>query len=93
MRFPVVDKATVIVDGQDVLNVSARELRQMRRKMQIIFQDPFASLNPRMSVGAAIAEPIHVLGDAVARRHAREKVADLLARVGLNPEMASRCPH
>ena len=81
------------MDGQDVLNVGARELRQMRKKMQIIFQDPFASLNPRMSVGAAIAEPIHVLGDAAARRQAREKVADLLTRVGLKPEMASRYPH
>lgn len=83
----------MIVDGQDVLNVGARELRQMRKKMQIIFQDPFASLNPRMSVGAAIAEPIHVLGDAAARRQARDKVADLLTRVGLKPEMASRYPH
>ena len=93
LRLIEPNQGSVIVDGQDVLNVSARELRQMRKKMQIIFQDPFASLNPRMSVGAAIAEPIRVLGDASARRQAREKVADLLTRVGLKPEMASRYPH
>jgi peptide/nickel transport system ATP-binding protein len=80
------------VDGQDVLNVSARELRQMRKKMQILFQDPFASLNPRVSVGAVIAEPIHVLGDAAARRQAREKVADLLTRVGLKPKWRAAIP-
>lgn len=93
LRLVEPNSGTVVVDGQDVLNVSARELRQMRKKMQIIFQDPFASLNPRMSVGAAIAEPIHVLGDATAKKEARDRVADLLTRVGLKPDMASRYPH
>ena len=67
-------------------------LRRMRRKMQMIFQDPFASLNPRMSVGAIIGEPlaIHNLAKGQARR---ERVAELMRIVGLNPYYASRYPH
>ena len=64
----------------------------LRKRMQIIFQDPFASLNPRMSVGSAIAAPLHAHGLASSSQ-AREKVADLLVRVGLTPDMASRFPH
>jgi peptide/nickel transport system ATP-binding protein len=60
--------------------------------MQMIFQDPFASLNPRMTVGAAIAEPL-LINKLANRRQAQDKVADLLARVGLLPDMASRFPH
>ena len=67
-------------------------LRRMRQRMQMIFQDPFASLNPRKSVGAAIAEPIIVHGLA-SKREARERVAELLRKVGLTPDMAGRFPH
>ena len=80
------------VDGQDVLALNGRSLREMRRHMQIIFQDPFASLNPRQSVGAAIAEPL--IGHGIAdRATAGDRVAELLARVDLTPDMASRFPH
>ena len=67
-------------------------LRTARRRMQMIFQDPFASLNPRKTVGAAIAEPmvVHGLCDA---RTARQRVGELLRKVGLPPDMASRFPH
>jgi len=81
-----------VVDGEDVLKMDGRSLRDMRKRMQIIFQDPFASLNPRMSVGSAIAEPLYAHGLATTAQ-ARDKVSELLDRVGLKPDMASRFPH
>jgi peptide/nickel transport system ATP-binding protein len=72
--------------------MDARTLRAYRKEMQIVFQDPFASLNPRMSIGSAIAAPLQANGLASASQ-AREKVADLLVRVGLTAEMAARFPH
>jgi peptide/nickel transport system ATP-binding protein len=82
----------IVFDGHDVRAVGPDALRQLRQRMQMIFQDPFASLNPRKSAGAAIAEPIIVHG--LARpREAQERVADLLRKVGLSPDMAKRLPH
>ncbi|TYL95474.1 ABC transporter ATP-binding protein [Bradyrhizobium rifense] len=86
------DAGSVLIDGQDVLAMSGRTLRDFRKHMQIVFQDPFASLNPRMSVGTAIAAPLLANGLATASR-ARDKVADLLERVGLTADMAARFPH
>ncbi|WP_170182208.1 ABC transporter ATP-binding protein [Phreatobacter stygius] len=86
------NSGSVLVDGEDVLAMDSITLRAMRRRMQIIFQDPFASLNPRMSVRTAIAEPFYAHGLAT-KAEARDKVADLLVRVGLTPEMADRYPH
>ncbi|WP_156175635.1 ABC transporter ATP-binding protein [Bradyrhizobium sp. LTSP849] len=86
------DTGTVLIDGQDVLAMNGRTLRDFRKHMQIVFQDPFASLNPRMSVGTAIAAPLLANGLATAAQ-AREKVADLLTRVGLTADMAARFPH
>ncbi|MEN3334381.1 MAG: peptide/nickel transport system ATP-binding protein, partial [Blastocatellia bacterium] len=79
-------------EGQDLLALDARSLRQLRREMQIIFQDPYASLNPRMQVGEIIAEPllIHRVGKGKERKH---RVAELLELVGLKPEHAARYPH
>jgi peptide/nickel transport system ATP-binding protein len=82
----------VSFEGQDVRSLGPEALRKMRQRVQMIFQDPFASLNPRMSVGAAIAEPIVVHGLA-SRKEAHDRVAELLRQVGLSPEMASRLPH
>ena len=92
MRLIEPQSGSVVVDGKDVLALDGDGLRQMRRSVQMIFQDPFASLNPRMSVGDAIAEPFleHRMGT---KAEARDKVADLLRKVGLSPEMASRYPH
>ena len=80
-------------DGVDVTHLSQRALRPLRRKMQMIFQDPYASLNPRMTIGAAIAEPltIHALAKSKADRDA--KVVELLGKVGLRPDAAKRYPH
>lgn len=92
MRLVQAQGGEVLLNGQDVLTMDQKQLRDMRRTMQMIFQDPFASLNPRMTVGAAIAEPYleHKLGTRV---QARERVADLLERVGLSTDMAARYPH
>ncbi|RCW74008.1 ABC transporter ATP-binding protein [Pseudorhodoferax soli] len=82
----------ILLDGQDVLKLHKSALREQRRHMQMIFQDPYASLNPRMKIGEAIAEPllIHRLATAA---EADQQVAELLRRVGLAPDMASRYPH
>jgi peptide/nickel transport system ATP-binding protein len=92
LRLVEPNAGRVLFEGQDVRALDARGLRRMRRRMQMIFQDPFASLNPRKSVGAAIAEPIIVHGLA-SKREARERVAELLRKVGLTPDMAGRFPH
>jgi len=82
----------VFFEGVDLSGLSNRELRHYRKQMQIIFQDPFSSLNPRMTVGAMIAEPlqIHGVGDGESRR---KRVAELLERVGLGPVTAGRFAH
>ena len=79
-------------DGRDVLKLGKQEMRQLRREMQIVFQDPYASLNPRMKVGDIVGEPltIHKIGSKTERR---ERVRELLRRVGLNPDYSSRYPH
>jgi oligopeptide/dipeptide ABC transporter ATP-binding protein len=78
--------------GEDLAALPAAALRRRRRFMQMIFQDPYASLNPRMSIGETLAEPLVVHGLAT-WRSARARVADMLATVGLNPAVASRAPH
>ena len=92
LRLIEPNSGSVVVDGQDVLKMRPSDLREMRKTMQIIFQDPFASLNPRITAGGAIAEPLYALGVAT-KSEAHDKVADLLTRVGLQPDMASRYPH
>ncbi|NKN39376.1 ABC transporter ATP-binding protein [Agrobacterium sp. a22-2] len=83
---------SIALDGFDVVNLGRTDLRKMRRSVQMVFQDPFASLDPRMSVGAAVMEPYieHGLGT---KRQAREKAANLLERVGLSADMMRRYPH
>jgi peptide/nickel transport system ATP-binding protein len=83
---------SVKVNGREVMRLGGTTLRQVRRNVQMIFQDPFASLNPRITVGKSIAEPLIVHGIASAR-DARDRVADLLQRVGLSPDLARRYPH
>jgi oligopeptide transport system ATP-binding protein len=84
---------SVLFEGRDLTALAETELRAVRRKIQVIFQDPYSSLNPRMTVGQIIAEPLSVHGivpDPAARAR---RVRDLLARVGLLPQHASRYPH
>ncbi len=76
----------------ELTTLKGGELRRMRRKMQMIFQDPYASLNPRMSVGAIIGEPLAIHGLAKGQGR-RERVAELMRIVGLNPYYANRYPH
>jgi peptide/nickel transport system ATP-binding protein len=83
---------TVKIDGQDIAGLSHRQMQPVRRSVQMIFQDPYASLDPRMAIGAAIAEPlvIHNLGNSGERK---DRVAELLRRVGLPTDAATRYPH
>ncbi|MCC7428695.1 MAG: ABC transporter ATP-binding protein [Alphaproteobacteria bacterium] len=80
-------------EGEDIAGKSAAELRAFRRKIQVIFQDPYSSLNPRMTVGQIIAEPLSVYRLVPSARAAKERVAELLTQVGLFPYMAERYPH
>ena len=83
---------TVQFDGIDVTALSKRELRRVRRRMQIIFQDPYGSLNPRMTVNSMLTEILRVHG-LVPRAKRRDRVIELLDLVGLTPESADRYPH
>ncbi len=83
----------IAFSGTNLLTASPAELQAIRRKVQVIFQDPYSSLNPRMTVGQIIGEPLHVykLSETVSAADAR--VAELLSQVGLRPELAERYPH
>ena len=90
LRLLEATSGTVRFEGVDLLGLSNRDLRRYRKRMQIVFQDPYASLDPRMTVAAIIAEPLkihRIAGDKDA------KVKELLALVGLNPEHGNRYPH
>jgi peptide/nickel transport system ATP-binding protein/oligopeptide transport system ATP-binding protein len=78
-------------DGQDVLAMGPRQLRQLRRRMQIVFQDPFASLDPRMTVGASIAEPLRI--HHLYRDGGKDRVRELMRLVELDPDDLSKYPH
>ena len=79
-------------EGQDIVKMKGESLRKMRRRMQMIFQDPYASLNPRMTVGNIIAEPLEV-HNILKRSERRDRVKELLEVVGLNPYFINRYPH
>lgn len=93
MRLEEPDSGEVRFRGQDFLAMEGEELRQMRRKIQIIFQDPYTSLNPRMSVGDIIAEPFTLHKEASPAGGVRNRVKELLEIVGLNPDHINRYPH
>jgi oligopeptide/dipeptide ABC transporter ATP-binding protein len=82
----------VLFKGRNVFNLQKTELKQFRRSVQVVFQDPFASLNPRRTVYDAVAEPL-IIHDLAPGRELKEKVASLLSEVGLGPEVLSRYPH
>lgn len=83
----------VLYHGKDLCTMTERDLRGMRKQLQIIFQDPYASLNPRMPIGRAIMEPMRVHGLCGSDRARREKTLELLEKVTLNPRHFSRYPH
>lgn len=82
----------VIFDGQDLVKMKGEELRRMRRRMQMIFQDPYASLNPRMTVGDIIGEPL-LIHNMATPSEVETRVKELLSLVGLNPSFTNRYPH
>ncbi len=92
LRLIPVAGGRVWFDGADVLALRRRQLRLLRQRMQMIFQDPVGSLNPRMTVGAIVAEPLMV-HRLVPRRRRRSRVGELLERVGLSAAYANRYPH
>ncbi len=92
LRLIPITAGRILFEGEDLTELPDAELRRVRRKMQMIFQDPFSSLDPRMAVGETVAEPmlVHRLATAANRR---DKVAELFRMVRLDPGMASRYPH
>ena len=84
---------TIGFKGKDLEKMKSGDLRRMRRYMQMIFQDPYASLNPRMTVGSIIAEPLIIHGLVKGRKARQERVQSLMQVVGLNPYYANRYPH
>ena len=84
---------TIEFEGKDITHTNQTDLRPVRRNMQMIFQDPYASLNPRMTVGATVAEPLEIHGLAKNTADKRDRVAALLEKVGLRPDAAARYPH
>lgn len=83
----------IIFDGQNITHLKGKELQQLRREMQIVFQNPFSALDPRMKVGEAIAEPLLIHSIGKSKKQRRERVAELLERVGLNADAMNRYPH
>jgi oligopeptide/dipeptide ABC transporter ATP-binding protein len=91
LRLLDATSGSVRFNGRDVLEASGSEMRNIRGKMQIVFQDPYASLNPRMTVQAIISEPMRIHGSW--GDQGKERVKELMATVGLNPEHVNRFPH
>ncbi|HEY2514464.1 MAG TPA: dipeptide ABC transporter ATP-binding protein [Polyangiaceae bacterium] len=83
----------IIYDGRDIVPLSQAQLRPLRRKMQVVFQDPYASLNPRMTVREIVGEAIKVHKLAATKRDEEARIAELLTKVGLRPEAMHRFPH
>ncbi|HEX8100197.1 MAG TPA: dipeptide/oligopeptide/nickel ABC transporter ATP-binding protein, partial [Actinomycetota bacterium] len=92
MRLQDATDGSIHFDGQDITKAKGKDLRELRRDMQMIFQDPYASLNPRKTVGAIIAEPFR-LHHTVPRNKVQGEVKQLMELVGLNPEHYNRYPH
>lgn len=93
LRLVEITGGQVFFEGRDITQLSSKEVKPIRRRMQIIYQDPFSSLNPRMTVGDAIGDPLKVHGLVQSRKDYRDQVAELLRVVKLEPEMADRYPH
>jgi oligopeptide/dipeptide ABC transporter ATP-binding protein len=91
-RAPVTS-GRVVFDGEDITHLSREAWRQLRRRIQLVFQDPYASLNPRMSVGDIVAEPLLVHGIMKGHDRVQKRVKELLELVGLPPDATDRFPH
>ncbi len=87
------ESGQILFKGNDIFSMSSKQNKEYRKNVQLIFQDPFSSLNPRMTIGQAIEEPILVHKLAKSKKEAREKVNELLTQTGLSPEYYGRYPH
>lgn len=92
LRLEEPTSGRIVFDGLDISSYNRSQMKQLRRRMQIIFQDPYSSLNPRRTVGSIIGEPLNVHGIGT-RADRRRKVAELMEEVGLRPEYLTRYPH
>src|ERR1044072_5829795 len=93
LRLLKSQKGRILWQGRNLLDLSEEEMRAARRDMQIIFQDPIASLDPRMTVGDIIAEPLPVFEPKLSKAQRLERVREIMSAVGLVPEMINRYPH
>jgi oligopeptide transport system ATP-binding protein len=93
LRLVQPSEGEVFFKGQDLLKLSGSGLRRLRRELAVIFQDPFASLDPRQTVGEIVAEPLDIHGLWSTRRERHERIEELFSAVGLNPNLANRYPH
>ena len=91
LRLVTIGAGSIELNGRDIAKLSPDEVRPLRREIQMIFQDPYASLDPRLTVGFSVAEPLYIHG--IAKGAAEERVAWLLEHVGLSPDSAKRYPH
>ncbi len=93
LRLYEPSSGTALYKGESIFDLDKGEMRRLRRKIQIIFQDPYSSLNPRMTVGDIVAEPWDIHQGMVPKNQRRTRAQELLERVGLNPEHSNRYPH
>ena len=92
LRLHEPTEGEILFEGKDLIGLELKELRALRRKMQMIFQDPYASLNPRMTIGSIIGEPLEVHDDLKGEAK-NNRVQELLELVGINPSLINRYPH
>ncbi len=92
LRLQALSGGQVFYEGQDISSLTEQQMRKMRRHMMMIFQDPYSSLNPRMTIGSIIGEPLNVFNIGTTKERA-ERVEELLDLVGLNPAFINRYPH
>src|SRR5687768_13004207 len=92
LRLIDATEGSVFFEGTDINTLSRSEMRQMRRKAQMVFQDPYGSLSPRRSIADIVAEPLEAFGLIRSRKEKRERVAELLTQVGLAPSFMDRYP-
>jgi ABC-type microcin C transport system duplicated ATPase subunit YejF len=93
LKLAQATSGSVRLDGREILPLAEREFRPLRREMQMIFQDPYGSLNPRFTIGAIISEALEIHFPRMTRSDRSDRVAELLRLVGLNPDMMRRYPH
>ncbi|MBC8103520.1 MAG: ABC transporter ATP-binding protein [Cytophagales bacterium] len=93
LRLVAATGGRVRFDGQDILQLSETDLRGLRRRMQMVFQDPYASLSPRLNIGQIVAEPLEIHGIGTGRSERDAKVSELLKAVGMSPSVSRRYPH